>query len=255
MTLAQLSRGTPWRIELQHSHDADLLIWTTRGQGRVHLMGRRRGLGVHNAVFVPARSLLALDIGRQGFAQVVRMPPSSIAGFPREPQLLRIRDVQMQGELTGLLDAMQRELNAGRPLADEATAAHAALLSVWFRRAMTALLDPEPRASAAERLVAAFAELVSRNYRDGRPMASYAEALDVTPTHLTRVCKQCAGLTAADILTERTLHAARTALADTDSPVRDIAMSLGFSSAAYFTRFIQHHTGRAPTALRGARAA
>ncbi|MWB77316.1 helix-turn-helix domain-containing protein [Pseudooceanicola sp. 216_PA32_1] len=254
-TLAQLSRGTAWRLELQHIVDQDLFIWTTRGQGVAHLMGRRRGLGVHNALLVPAGSLLALDIGRQGFAQVVTMAPGSVPGLPREAQLLRIRDVQMQGELTSILDAMQREQNANRPLGDEAARAHAMLLSVWFRRAMTALLEPDARHSASDRLVTAFAALVARQFRTGKSMAAYAEALDVTPTHLTRVCKQTGGLTAADILTECTLHAARSELADSDRAIRDIAAGLGFASAAYFTRFIQHHTGRTPSALRVGKAA
>ncbi len=124
------------------------------------------------------------------------------------------------------------------------------LLSVWFRRTKAALLPDDPEPNAAERLVVAFTDLAERHFRSGRPMADYAEMLDVTPTHLSRVCRQCAGMTAADILSERVLHAARTELADTDTPVGEIARGLGFSSAAYFTRFIQHHTGLTPTALR-----
>lgn len=250
MSLAQLSRGQAWRLTLQHALDHDLFVWTTRGQGRVHLMGRRRGLGVHNAIMVPAGSMMAIDIGKQGFAQVVTIPAGSIPGLPHEPQLLRIRDVQMQGELTSILDAMQREQNTARPLGDEAAQAHAALLSVWFRRTRAAILEDAAKVPAAERLVTAFAALAERGFRSGRTMADFAEALDVTPTHLTRVCRQVAGMTAADILTERSLHAARVELADTQRPIRDIAEGLGFSSAAYFTRFIQHHTGRTPSALR-----
>mgnify|MGYP000047051284 CR=1 FL=1 len=51
-----------------------------------------------------------------------------------------------------------------------------------------------------------------------------------------------AGLTAADLITQRVLYAARDMLESGDLPIRLIADMLGFSSAAYFTRFIQNQT-------------
>lgn len=251
-TLGQLARGGAWRLSLPHAHASDLFIWTTRGQGIVHLQGRRRGLGVHNALMVPAGSMIAIDPGKQGFAQALTMPAGTVAGMPPEPVLLRVRDVQMQGEITHILEAMQREQGVERPLAAEAAQAHAALVSVWFRRTRAAILPEDPAPSAAERLVAAFTDLAERHHASGRSMADYAAMLDVTPTHLTRVCRHCAGMTAAAMLNARVLHAARTALVDTATPVSEIAEGLGFSSPAYFSRFVMHHTGHTPTHLRRA---
>ena len=87
-------------------------------------------------------------------------------------------------------------------------------------------------------------------FASGASMAEHAAALGVTPTHLTRVCRTETGRTAAALLTERLVHAAHSLLAGTDAPAQDIARHLGFGSAAYFTRFMQQHTGAAPTALR-----
>jgi AraC family transcriptional activator of pobA len=81
-------------------------------------------------------------------------------------------------------------------------------------------------------------------------MADHAAKLHVTPTLLTRVCTAATGRTAADIMTERQLHSAQTALIDTDVPLQEIARHLRFGSPAYFTRFIQHHTTKTPSALR-----
>ncbi|WP_223421138.1 helix-turn-helix transcriptional regulator [Tateyamaria pelophila] len=85
-------------------------------------------------------------------------------------------------------------------------------------------------------------------------MTENALFLGVTPTHLTQACKAATGKTAADLLTERVLYAARIALLETSVPVQDVARFLGFGSAAYFTRFIQQHTKMTPTALRRSRA-
>ena len=73
----------------------------------------------------------------------------------------------------------------------------------------------------------------------------------MTTTHRTRATKAATGKTAAELITETALHAARSLLQGTDVPAQNIAAHLGFGSAAYFTRFIRHHTGQLPSKLRG----
>ncbi|WP_254796903.1 helix-turn-helix transcriptional regulator [Sulfitobacter albidus] len=85
-------------------------------------------------------------------------------------------------------------------------------------------------------------------------MSGYAEMLEVTPTHLARCVKAATGKTAAELLTERTLHAARVLLETSTHPACNISRHLGFGSPAYFTRFMQQHTGLTPRQLRGPRA-
>ena len=92
--------------------------------------------------------------------------------------------------------------------------------------------------------------MVARDFHTSMLMADYARDLGVTPTHLTRSCRQCSGVTAADFLTQRSLHAAREMLEDGSDSIRHVAVQLGFNSAAYFSRFILHHTGQTPSALR-----
>ena len=58
-TFAQLTKGEPWLLEQLHVRNHHILLWTTRGQGRVLLHGLRRGFGPHNALFIPAGKLLA----------------------------------------------------------------------------------------------------------------------------------------------------------------------------------------------------
>jgi AraC family transcriptional activator of pobA len=249
-TLAQLAQGAPWRMGLMHALPHHLFLWVTRGQGRGVIMGKRTGIGTHNALLIPAHTLFSLDLGKQGFGLAVQIPTEANVTFPDTDQHLRLRDVLVQGELTSILDTMQREQTSARPYGEEAAVAHAQLLSVWLRRTLINTPPESARPLAAERLVRSYCTLLERDYRSGRPMADYAEALNVTPTHLTRSCRQCAGLTAADILTQRSLHAARDLLETSDVPINRISQWLGFGSAAYFTRFIQHHTTKTPSDLR-----
>ncbi|MFZ5961634.1 helix-turn-helix transcriptional regulator [Thalassococcus sp. BH17M4-6] len=251
-TLPQFARGAPWRLTLLHDRPRDLLIWVTRGQGRVIVDGVRRGIGTHNALYLPAGTLFALDLGPQGLAQVVHSPPAVRKGLPDAPQHLRIRDGLAQAELTGHIEAMQREISSARPLMQEALQGYLGLVAVWLQRQQQAGTGDVLKETAAHRLVHRFAHMVVRDFRSDRPMADYAEALDVTPTHLSRACRAACGRTAGDILTERRLYEARSLLSRPRPAIQDIAKSLGFQSAAYFTRFIQTRTGQTPSALRRA---
>ena len=250
VTLAQLAKAGPWQLELAHDRAEHLLIWITKGQGVALLDGARRGMGIHNALFIPARNLMAVELMRNGYGQALVIPDSAHLTLPKTAQHLRIRDVAAQAELTVLFEAMGREQNAQRPLYHSAMRAYGDLMAVWLRRHLPE--EPAPRHSAARRLVIAYCDRLVREYASGASMADHAEALDVTPTHLTRVCRAETGRTAAALLTERLLHAARQLLIGTDVPVQDVARHLGFGSAAYFTRFIQQHTQKTPTALRKA---
>jgi AraC family transcriptional activator of pobA len=250
VTLAQLSQRGAWQLELVHDRAEHLLIWITRGQGVALLDGQRRGIGPHNALFIPARHLMALELMRNGFGQALLIPQSSGLTLPREVQHLRVRDAASQSDLTALFEALGREQSGMQPLYHSAVHAYAELITIWLRRHIEDA-GPQP-ANAGQRLVQSYCDLLVREYASGASMAVLAERLDVTPTHLTRVCRAETGRTAATLLTERVLHAARRLLISTDTPAQDIARHLGFGSAAYFTRFIQQHTGHPPTALRRA---
>ena len=246
--IGQFTRGEPWRLGLVHDRPADLLIWITRGQGKALIDGVRRGLGAHNALFLPAGTLFSVSLGPQTLAQVVQAPSGTFTKPGSGGRLLRVRDGLVQAELTGLVDALSREISQNRPHLKDAIEAHLKLMSVWLRRHEEE--TDRPRESASDRLARRFADLLVAEHRSAMNMADYAKRLDVTPTHLARVCRSASGVTAADLLTERKVHAARCALADTEKPIQKIAEGLGFGSPAYFTRFMQNQTGHTPSALR-----
>ncbi|WP_240705276.1 helix-turn-helix transcriptional regulator [Pacificoceanicola onchidii] len=247
---ALAAQGADWKFALQHDRDKNFLLWVTRGQGRVIVNGVRRGVSMHSAVFLPAGTLFSIELPGTAQALYVESPPDMTSTFPHTPLHLRIRDGLAQAELTGTIDTISRELAQRRAYLDEAITAHTALLAVWMNRQVSEGALDAAQETAATRLVQRYAQQVTRDFATSKLMADYADALDVTPTHLTRVCRQSCGKTAADILTERKLHAARIALARPKPAIQQVARDLGFASPAYFTRFIQNHTGQTPSALR-----
>ncbi|MEM6324614.1 MAG: AraC family transcriptional regulator [Pseudomonadota bacterium] len=249
-SLPRVSPETRWRTEAMRSYAQPLLLWFTRGQGRITVAGVTHGFGPHHAVFLPADTMHGYEMSGQVFGTAVYLPNDPNLNLPEEPVHLRFRDVQPQAELTGMIENLQNELDSNRAGKERAMLAHAGLLAVWLDREAEAGNRQDLHADATRRLAAAYSAMVERDFRGGRTINYFAQQLGVTPTHLTRCCKIACGRSASALLADRIHFEARRLLVETRRPVKDIATELGFNSAAYFTRAFQKHTGVTPTSFR-----
>lgn len=247
--LAQLRARAEWRYATLHSKPHARLFWFTRGQGRFTIGAITRGYGPHTAVFVPARVMMSLELSTQAQGVLVKLPVDPTLDLPAQPIHLRVGTVENQSALSGYFDMIERELAGFGPAREQALRAWGLLISVWIARQ----LDRQDGSILRDRthiLAEKYAELLEQSFRTGQGVADYAETLGVTPTHLSRICRDSAGRPALAILQERLMHEACTLLVDTDLPARTIAEDLGFSSAAYFTRSFANLTGRTPSEFR-----
>lgn len=192
--IGQLGQGSRWRTEAMRAHATPRLIFFTKGQGRITVAGLTSGYGANNLIFLPARTMYGYEVGPTAFGLMLTIPAAMAHEWPDEPVHLRLRDVMAQKEIATAFDHLEREL--GSDLAGHSRAAHyhLGLLAVLFERQMARRgedgVDPR-RHSAAARLVAAYSGLVERDFAKGRDIADFARDLGVTPTHLTRACRDC----------------------------------------------------------------
>lgn len=249
--IPRLAAGGKWRVEAMRALSEPLLLWFTRGQGRITLGGVTRGYGPNMAIFVPPGVMHGFEVGPLVFGSALFFGAQHGLNLPQGPTLLRVRDNAQQVELNLCLDAIGRELVSQKPAAAQAARFYLGLVSVWLERQI-ALAPPDeaPQKRSAQRLVGRFTAALEREFRSGRTVADYARELGVTPTHLTRVCQITMGRSAKALISDRVLFEARRLLRDTQTPVHQVASDLGFTSAAYFTRAFQHHTGTTPSNFR-----
>lgn len=252
VAIPRLAAGGRWRVEAMRSISEPMLLWFTKGQGRITIAGVTRGYTAHNAIFVPAGVMHGFEVGPQVFGTAVFFGRGCDLTLPAAPQHLRIREASVQQEVNLILDNIGREMDSTSPGHDRAVRHHLGLLGVWLERQSLRASADAPPPDATRRLVARYADLLEREFRSGHGVQDFAAALSVTPTHLTRCCKQTCGRPASALLHDRVIFEARKLLTETEMPVGQIAASLGFTSPAYFTRAFQHLTGKSPTAFRRA---
>ncbi|TGD45230.1 AraC family transcriptional regulator [Pseudotabrizicola sediminis] len=248
--IPRLASGGRWRVEAMRAISEPMLLWFTKGQGRITIAGVTRGYTAHNAVFIPPGVMHGFEVGPQVFGTAVFFGRDSGVILPETAQHLRIREVHAQQEINVILDSLQREIDSDIPAHDRATLHYLGLLGVWLERQAVKAAPDTPKPDAARRLVARYTTLLERDFRTGAGVGEFAAALGVTPTHLTRCCRIACGRSAIEVLQDRRIFEARRMLAETRMPVARIGEALGFTSPAYFTRSFQHLTGRSPTAFR-----
>ncbi|KFE35338.1 AraC family transcriptional regulator [Thioclava atlantica] len=248
--VGRLAQGGRWRVEAMRALSEPCLLWFSRGQGRITLGGVTRGYGPNNVIFIPAGVMHGFEVGPQTHGQALFLGRDSDLVLPHAAHHLRIRDAVAQGEINVLFEAIQREIEGGRPASDRALRNQLGLLSVWLERQIEAHAGEAIPTNAARRLVSRYSALVERDFRSGAGVGELARELGVTPTHLTRACREACGKSALELLQERRLYEARRMLRDTPVPVKEIAKELGYTSPAYFTRVFHARTGSTPRAFR-----
>ncbi len=95
-----------------------------------------------------------------------------------------------------------------------------------------------------------FFDLLTSTVARHRPVAYYAEKLNVTSKYLSVICKKVSGKTALEIITEYAIKEIETQLQRRDKTIKGIAVELGFENISYFSKYFKHFTGISPKKYR-----
>lgn len=97
------------------------------------------------------------------------------------------------------------------------------------------------------RLIADIKAYIGRNYAEaGLSLQQISDAFDISTTYFSRLFKEETGETFVSYLTQARLHAAKRLLLETDAPVQDIAVRVGYVHAFSFIRVFKKAFGLTP---------
>jgi AraC family transcriptional activator of pobA len=249
VTLHSLARGGKWRTEAMRSYDQPVLIWFTKGQGRFIAAGETKGYTNHTLVLLPPRTMHGFETSAQTLGYCLFLPDIDLGALADQPTFFKVRDMNHQKEMTGFVEQMAWELNSKPYGHERVVRALVDLTLIWLERKLQ-LQAPATPQTAARRVAANFTAMVERDFATGKTIADYAKEMDLTPTHLSRACKEACGRNASALLQDRIFFEARRLLLDSKLPIQKIAEVLGFSSPAYFTRAFSQRVGQSPSQFR-----
>jgi len=87
-----------------------------------------------------------------------------------------------------------------------------------------------------------FRSLLEKQFMNQHRVASYAQMLRISPTHLTKICRQYSGLSAQQMIHYKLISEIKKQLR-TDRSVKEISYAFDFSDPSNFNRFFKKLTG------------
>jgi AraC family L-rhamnose operon transcriptional activator RhaR len=217
------------------------------GRGAWHAYGRCRDLDVVNVCF---RSELVEGELRPALAD------TAVRALLRPASGYRLALVQLDEEATAECERVLHALRADparRGLRTRSVARLLLLLGVVAARADPDTVAVVDRVVRARPWVAAAADLLRERYDEPWRLADLADRFAVDPTHLARTFRAALGVPPMAYLARVRAEAAAALLLQTERPVTDIAVAVGWPDANYFARRFRAHFGLAPTVYRARR--
>lgn len=250
-----------WTIPAHRHSDLHQFQLLTQGGMSITLDGEDQVLEAPHAVMIAPGVVhgFVYEPGSQGCQ--VSIPSTVLAALSTHSPAMATRlsqsisidlsspDVQKQDGFR-LFDMLGDEFACQRDGRADALNAHAILMALWFLRHVRSHHGGTHRQVLRDTLVRRFHGLIEQHFLEHRPLGFYAGALGVTADHLSRVCRGVVRTSALDVVHERVALEARRMLTHTDLTIADIAIQLGFSDAAYFSRFFKAVAGTSPSNFR-----
>lgn len=95
-----------------------------------------------------------------------------------------------------------------------------------------------------------FMTLLAAHYQTAHDVSYYAESLSISQRYLVQVTSKEVNKSPKQVIGEYLMEQAQRLLDNTQSPIKEIANHLGFSSTVQFCRFFKHFQGQSPNEYR-----
>lgn len=246
-----------WHVRPHRHAQLTHVLLLTAGGGTLYLDGETLGFGraaiivpmglVHGFRFTPDADGFVLTLSDGFTADHCTGAAAAVRDRLEVPQVIETPEI---APLVPLFRALDQELRWPGPASRAAVAALVTLILVGLARA-----EPNNAASvhpaAADRVILyRFRRLLETHLTDHWRVADYADALGVTPSRLTLVCRRTAGAAPQALIHTRLLLEAKRQLLYTGMSLSEIGYRLGFADPAYFSRFFTQRAGLSPKAYR-----
>jgi AraC family transcriptional activator of pobA len=261
-SIAERSRLYDWEIK-PHRHEAFFqILYIGSGSGEAQFEAEQVAIRPPCVITIPPLAVHGFRFSRNIQGSVITIVDkyldTILAGAAQlqsrlaQPQLHRFQPRSAEAaRIDRLFETVVAEFGGNAPWRIAAIHASLAMALILAARSQAAL-DPRATAPANRKMLhlQRFRALLDRDYRTHKAVAFYAGELGITTTQLNRVCREFLGKSALGAINARLLLEAERDLVYTFIGIKEIALSLGFSDAAYFSRFFAKHKRCTPTQFR-----
>ncbi len=249
-----------WRTA-PHAHpDYGQVIFVRSGRGVMNLEGNGMPFEGPCALLLPTESVHGLDYEDDIDRWVVTIEVAYLTQvnarlreFIQLWALPRVIPLPLEAatESYNLIMRLEREVTSktiGHVVGTEALLT--SLLLILARETHLDQLHDAGATRSETRLADRFRELIDLHYRENLQLQDYASMLAVSLVQLRAACTAATAQSPIKMIHARLITEAKRNLIFGDMTMEQIAYWLGFSDAAYFTRFFRKEVGQSPSQFR-----
>ncbi|MBR9869248.1 MAG: helix-turn-helix domain-containing protein [Oceanospirillales bacterium] len=254
-----------WKIN-PHQHDTLMqLLYVEKRSGTAYFEGEEIQFQSPCFILVPAQTIHGFNFtaGIDGSVVTVSQRPieSALKGISpailesmNKPSVVSVpRNEKINATICQLFDMIEHETFEQGMV--EMTAAHSlivCLLVHMHRYHQDQSGETTNHSTRKAEQIKRFRSLVNGSLGTLMSVDQYADQLGMTASQLRRICTDVLGQSPLTVINTRIVHIAQRELAYSTMSIQQIAHSLGFEDAAYFSRFFKKQTGITPTDFRSA---
>lgn len=257
-SILQRSHLYEWHIRLHQHAELVQLLYLHKGEAEIEIEGTTTVMRESCIQIVPALCIhgFRFSPGTEGYVLSLALPLlgslesqfASQLDVLGQPRCVPVK--ASRGHIRALFTALREEYREEYDAREMMLHSLLGALLVWLNRQHR----PQPiTADKAERkrsVMRHFSRLIESHYREHMPLAAYAKLAGVSATHLNYLCHEFYGCSALGVLHQRLMLEARRNLQYTSMTIAQLSDYLGFTDAAYFSRFFRRYNGESPKVFR-----
>ena len=255
------SLQTDWKFRPHQHHNLHQFFYILKGGGTAQIEHSEFDLSdqhfisipplvVHGFKFTPDTQGWVLSIPDVYLRNIVKDEPTIINHFAAEFDFI-CESGELQSDILSIFTAIKKEHEGDQLTRNFALKCQVSLL-------ISKILTSNPNLKVhnhktdlkQHNSLVLFQHRINKHFKSRWSVAEYARSINITPTHLNRLCRSSFNKSASDLIHTRTLLEARRLLIYTNRSISAIADELGYYDLGHFSKFFHAKTCRKPTAYR-----
>lgn len=250
-----------WRFRPHQHHNLQQFFYIEEGGGQVLIEDTEYPIYSNSIIVIPSLAIHGFNFLLETKGWVLTIPDLYLQKtFKDEPTIIEeiskkalfnCTDKTFQQEFKFILSSMEKEHT-------KATAIHNLNLRCLATLFITKIINvnpdihesPKQTTSKKQFIFHGFREFINKKFKTRLSVADYASLLNITPTHLNRICRDILNVSASDLIHERTLIEAKRLLIYTSLTINEVSYELGYIDPAHFSKFFHRKTTQTPSSFR-----